>query len=137
MADRTAIGIDLGAAHSRVAVFRNHVLEIIASDVSGRSMPACVAFTTADHNELPLLIGDAARTQAHSNINNTVFAAKFLLGRRFDDPIVRHANGERSHATFKGTLDKRHLSPSRILETTLHRQSQVRFRFGSLVQATV
>ncbi|ODV74033.1 stress-seventy subfamily A protein [Cyberlindnera jadinii NRRL Y-1542] len=88
-----AVGIDLGTTYSCVAHFTNDRVEIIANDQGNRTTPSYVAFTDTER-----LIGDAAKNQAAMNPKNTVFDAKRLIGRKFDDPEVTE---DAKHYPFK------------------------------------
>nr|AQP31368.1 heat shock protein 70-8 [Nilaparvata lugens] len=113
----TVIGIDLGTTNSAVAIMEGKVPRIIENAEGARTTPSVVAF--AQDNER--LVGVAAKRQAVVNPENTLFATKRLIGRKFSDPevqrdikevpykIVQHTNGD-AWASARG----QNYSPSQI-----------------------
>src|SRR5688572_29862123 len=79
------IGIDLGTTNSCVAVMEGGKPKVIENSEGSRTTPSTVAFT----KESERLVGQPAKRQAVTNPDNTVFAVKRLIGRRFDDPITK------------------------------------------------
>ncbi|KAI9034232.1 heat shock protein 70 family [Hyaloraphidium curvatum] len=96
------IGIDLGTTNSCVAVMEGKTPRVIENAEGGRTTPSVVAFS----KDGELIVGTPAKRQAVVNPENTLFATKRLIGRKFDDPevqrdiktvsykIVKHSNGD-------------------------------------------
>src|SRR3981189_2983137 len=80
-----AIGIDLGTTNSCVAVMEGNKAKVIENSEGGRPRPAMVAFT----DDGQILVGQPAKRQSITNPENTVYAIKRLIGRRYDDPITQ------------------------------------------------
>jgi len=79
------IGIDLGTTNSCVAVMENNKHKVIENAEGARTTPSIVAYT--EDNEI--LVGASAKRQAVTNPENTLFAIKRLIGRRFDEGVVQ------------------------------------------------
>jgi molecular chaperone DnaK len=84
MSEGRIIGIDLGTTNSCVAVMVGDEVQVIANAEGSRTTPSVVAFT----EEGERLVGQIAKRQAITNPTNTVYAAKRLIGRKFDDPKI-------------------------------------------------
>ncbi|WP_201587322.1 molecular chaperone DnaK [Psychrobacter jeotgali] len=78
------IGIDLGTTNSCVAVMEGDSVKIIENAEGTRTTPSIVAYKDDE-----TLVGQSAKRQAVTNPNNTLFAIKRLIGRRFDDKVVQ------------------------------------------------
>ena len=87
------IGIDLGTTNSCVYVMEGKDPKCVTNPNGGRTTPSVVAFTEKER-----LVGDAAKRQAVTNSNRTVFAVKRLMGRRADSPEVVHW---KEHAPYR------------------------------------
>jgi molecular chaperone DnaK len=88
------IGIDLGTTNSCVAVMEGSDAKVIENAEGARTTPSMVAFTESDER----LVGQAAKRQAVTNPENTLFAIKRLIGRPFDDP---NTDKDRSMVPYK------------------------------------
>ena len=78
------IGIDLGTTNSCVAIMEGKNPKVIENSEGDRTTPSTVAFT----KDGEVLVGQPAKRQAVTNPQNTLFAVKRLIGRRYDDPVV-------------------------------------------------
>jgi len=79
------IGIDLGTTNSCLAVVEGGSPKVIENNEGGRTTPSVIAYT--DGNEV--LVGTPAKRQAVTNPENTIYAIKRLIGRRFSDDVVK------------------------------------------------
>ena len=92
------IGIDLGTTNSCVAIMEGKKTKVIENSEGGRTTPSMVAFTESKEK----LVGQAAKRQAVTNPENTLFAIKRLIGRNFADDIVKKDSGLVPYKIVKG-----------------------------------
>jgi molecular chaperone DnaK len=92
------IGIDLGTTNSCVAVMEGSNARVIENAEGARTTPSMVAFAKDGEQ----LVGQSAKRQAVTNPENTLYAIKRLMGRRFDDPIVQKETGQAPFHIVKG-----------------------------------
>ena len=84
-----AIGIDLETTNSCVAVMEGNAAKVIENAEGARTTPSLVAFTESGE----VLVGQPAKRQSITNPENTNFAIKRLIGRRYDDPMTQKDKG--------------------------------------------
>ena len=92
------IGIDLGTTNSCVALMDGKEAKVIENSEGGRTTPSMVAFTESKEK----LVGQSAKRQAVTNPENTLFAIKRLIGRNFEDKIVKDDSGLVPYKIIKG-----------------------------------
>jgi L1 cell adhesion molecule like protein len=125
-----AIGIDLGTTYSCVGVWKDGQCEIIANDQGMRTTPSYVAFTDNER-----LIGNAAKNQASQNAENTIFDAKRLIGRFYNDnatqndikhfpfKVIEKSNKPIIQAQYKGEL--KDFQPEEISSMVLVKMKEI------------
>ena len=92
------IGIDLGTTNSCVAIMDGKAGKVLENAEGARTTPSIVAFTEGGDR----LVGQAAKRQSITNPDNTFYEVKRLIGRKFDDPIVKKDIGLVSYKIVKG-----------------------------------
>ena len=135
------IGIDLGTTNSCVAVMEGKNARVIENEEGVRTTPSMVAFT----GDGEVLVGMPAKRQAVTNPENTLFAVKRLIGRRYDDPVVakdknmvpyKIARGDNGDAWIETRGEKR--APSQISAEILKKMKQTAERhLGGTVDKAV
>ncbi len=121
------LGIDLGTTNSCMAVMDGSEAKIIENAEGARTTPSMVGITDSDER----LVGQPAKRQAVTNPENTLYAIKRLIGRRFDDPITKKdqkmvpyniVEGENGDAWVK--VEDNKYSPSQISSFVLQRMKE-------------
>lgn len=121
------IGIDLGTTNSCVAIMEGSQAKVIENAEGARTTPSVVAFVSGDEKK----IGDPAKRQAVTNPENTVYAVKRLIGRRFTDKAVKEDMDKVSYKIIKAgngdawveAKDKKY-SPSQISAFILQKMKE-------------
>ncbi|MEO1249182.1 MAG: Hsp70 family protein, partial [Pseudomonadota bacterium] len=120
------IGIDLGTTNSCVAVMDGSQGKVIENAEGARTTPSIVAFSDGER-----LVGQSAKRQAVTNPENTLFAIKRLIGRRFDDPLTQKdkelvpyniVKGENGDAWVQAENEK--YSPSQVSAFVLQKMKE-------------
>jgi molecular chaperone DnaK len=121
------IGIDLGTTNSCVAVMEGGKPKVVENAEGARTTPSIVAFTKDGER----LVGQPAKRQAVTNPNNTVFAVKRLIGRRFDDPVTKKDTELVPYSITRGpngdawvSAGGKDYSPSQISAFTLQKMKE-------------
>ncbi len=121
------IGIDLGTTNSCVSVMEGGTPKVIENSEGARTTPSVVAFAKDGER----LIGQPAKRQAVTNPENTIYAVKRLIGRRFDDPMTKKDMGLVPYTIAKGgngdawvTAGGTDYSPSQISAFTLQKMKE-------------
>lgn len=86
---KICIGIDLGTTFSCCATWMDGEIRIIPNDIGNRTTPSYVAFTE-NNNETNIIVGSTAKNQVNENPKNTIYDAKRLIGREFDDVTIQN-----------------------------------------------
>jgi molecular chaperone DnaK len=126
------IGIDLGTTNSCVAVMEGKQTKVIENAEGARTTPSMVAFG----KDGEVLVGQPAKRQAVTNPENTIFAIKRLIGRRFDDPIVDKDKGLVTYKIVRGDngdawveVGGKRYSPSQISAFILQKMKDTAERY--------
>src|ERR1700716_4384519 len=137
-----AIGIDLGTTNSCVAVMEGGEAKVIENSEGGRTTPSMVAFL--DKGEV--LVGQTAKRQSITNPENTIFAIKRLIGRRYDDPITQKDKDMVSYKIVPGPngdawveVRGKKYSPSQISAFILQKMKETAEAYlgGTVTQAVI
>jgi len=135
------IGIDLGTTNSCVAVMESGDPVVIANQEGNRTTPSMVAFTDSGER----IVGQVAKRQAVTNSENTVYAIKRMIGRKFSSPEVQHdipitpyKITEAPNSDAQVTVRERNYSPAEISSMILTKMKQTAEEYlGEKVQDVV
>lgn len=126
------IGIDLGTTNSCVAIMEGKEARVIENAEGARTTPSMVAFTNTGER----LVGQAAKRQAVTNPENTLFAIKRLIGRRYDDPMTQKDKGLVPYKIVEGgngdawvEVEGKKYSPSEISAFILQKMKETAENF--------
>ena len=137
-----AIGIDLGTTNSCVAVMEGNTSKVIENAEGARTTPSVVAFLEKGE----VLVGQPAKRQSITNPENTIYAIKRLIGRRYDDPMTQKDKGMVSYKIVPGDngdayveVKGKKYSPSQISAFILQKMKETADAYigGGVTQAVV
>ncbi len=118
------IGIDLGTTNSCLSILEGDKYKIVENQEGDRTTPSIVAFT----EDGECLVGDPAKRQAVTNAQNTLYAIKRLIGRRFDDPKTKELQDKVPYKIVKADngdawveVDGKKMSPSEVSARVLQK----------------
>jgi molecular chaperone DnaK len=121
------IGIDLGTTNSCIALMEGADAKVIENAEGARTTPSMVAFSDKDER----LVGQPAKRQSVTNPENTLYAIKRLIGRRFDDPVTQEDKKLVPYAITKGDngdawveVDDQKYSPSQVSAFILQKMKE-------------
>jgi len=128
----TVIGIDLGTTNSCVAIMDGKSPKVIENVEGTRTTPSMVAFTEGEET----LVGQAAKRQAVTNPEKTLFAIKRLIGRRMDDSSVKKDSQILPYKIVAGDnqdawvqIDQKKYSPSQVSAKILQKMKETAEKF--------
>jgi molecular chaperone DnaK len=137
-----AIGIDLGTTNSCVAVMEGNKPKVIENAEGARTTPSIVAFS----ENAEVLVGQSAKRQSITNPENTVFAIKRLIGRRYEDPLTQKDKGMVPYRIVPGSngdawveVRGKKYSPSQISAFILQKMKETAEAYlgGAVKQAVI
>jgi len=117
----TSMGIDLGTTYSCVGVWQNGAVEIIANEQGNYTTPSYVAFTGPDER----VVGDPAKAQSAFNAERTIYDAKRLIGRKFEDEVVKKDREQWPFTIVPGVGGKPHIKVSFEEESKLFTPEEI------------